>query len=304
MSTETKKVLMIQDWTIGDLNALVKNLGGEEIARQIQKGGVKVVLEEALRTLFDKNGRRVPQGLTASVCDANKDFRLNQPELAEETDYANRLLRLHGCLSVDTGITAKQFEQETGRLLILIRDNPQVANITNRVWLPVVLPKLITDDLGAELEYYLTAVGNSYAKVFPDRKFYNHRKGTLAGEVKIVGGSRHSQLIAKMKQEPVIGIYFPNPLQGFSVNASREQMATLPKGFVLSGLDTVIAMIMYPDVLARDFNTPGLDLAAFSWRSVDYSLYFRADDAWLYFDCTGGLPFARGRYSGGLFFLG
>lgn len=304
MSVETKKALMIQDWVIGDLNALVKNLGGEEIARRIQRGEVSIKLEEVVKLLFDKHGRRIPQGITASVCDSDRDYYLKPPSLTGESLYANRILRLHGCLSVDTGITAKQLEQETGRLLILIRDNSQVANIANGVWLPIILPKLITDDLGAELEYYLTAVDNSYVKVFPGRKFYNHRKGTLTNEVKIVDGSRYSQLIAKMKQGPVIGILFPNSLQGFSVNASREQMATLPEGFILSGLDTVIAMAMYPDILARDFNTPGLDLAAFSWLSSGYSLCFKAFDDRLYFISTVGLAFASDFFSGGLFFLG
>jgi hypothetical protein len=296
------KEFMSRDWTVGDLNALVKNLG-EEIARKIQRGEAKVILEEVLKTLFDKNGRRIPQGLTANVCEPNKNFRLYQPEL-KESDCANRLLRLHGYLGIDTGITAEQLKQETERLLALIRNNSQIANLAKRVCLPIVLPKLITDDLGAELEYYLTAVGNSYAKVFPDRSFNNYRKGTLADAVKIVDGSRHDQLIAKMKQGPVPGIYFPNPLQGFSVNASREQVTTLPEGFILSGLDTIIAMIMHPDILARDFNTPSLDLAAFSWRSSTCSLCFGADFDGLDFGNSGGLAVAGGNFSGGLFFLG
>jgi hypothetical protein len=298
------KEFMIRDWTTGDLNALVKNLGGEEIARKIQRGEMKANFEDVAKVLFDKYGRRISEGLSANACDANRNFRFDQPKLKAEVDYANRIMRLHGCLSVDTGITAEQFQQETERLLTLIRDNPQIANLVNGVYLPIVLPKLITDDLGAELEYYLTAVGNSYTKVFSDRKFYNHRKGTLTDEVKIVDGSRHGQLIAKMKQGPVIGIHFPNPLQGYSVNASREQMATLPEEFILSGLDTAIAMAMYPDILARNFNIPGLDLAAFSWRSSYFSLFFRARGDGLFFGVAGGLVDARGGSSGGLLFLG
>jgi hypothetical protein len=107
-----------------------------------------------------------------------------------------------------------------------------------------------------------------------------------------------------MKQGPVKGIHFPNPLQGFSIKASREQMLTLPKGFILSGLDTAIAMIMYPDVLARGYLTPGLDLAALSWQSADYSLFFRADVSRLDFDNSDGLAVDYGNYSGGLLFLG
>lgn len=295
---------MIQNWTTGELNALVKNLGGEEIARKIQKGEVKVSLEDVLKMLFDKHGRRIPEGLSANVRDANRDFRLDQPQLEQEVDFANHITRLHGCLGVDTAITTEQLKQETERLLALIRDNSQITNIANGVWLPVVLPQLTTDDLGETLEQYLEAAGKSYVKTFSDRKFYNYRKGTLAGGVNIIDGSRHDQLIERMKQGPVIGIHFPNPLQGFSIKASREQMATLPEGFILSGLDTPIAMAMYPDILARDWSTSGLDLAALSWRSADSSLYFGANADKLDFDVTDYLAYADGYYSGGLLFLG
>jgi len=295
---------MIQDWTTGELNALVKNLGGEEVARKIQRGEVKVSFEDVVKVLFDKHGRRILEGLQANVCDADRDFRLDQPQLDKEVDFANRIMRLHGCLSIDTEVTAEQLMTETERLLAIIRGNSQIANIANGVCLPVVLPKLVTDDLGAELELYLAGVNNSYAKTFGDRKFYNHRKGTLANEVSVVDGSRHGQLIERMKQELVIGLHFPNSLQGFSIHADREQMSTLPEGFILSGMDTPIAMVMYPDVLARDWNTPGLDLAALQWRSADYSLLFLAYDFRLDFGRTGSLADAHDYCSGGLLFLG
>lgn len=299
----SEKEWMTQHWTTGDLNALVKNLG-EKVARKIQRGEGKVRFEDVVKVLFDKRGRRIPENLSANVCDADRNFQLFQPELEQYVHYANRIMRLHGCLSVDAGVTAQQFKTETERLLALIRDNPQIVDIANGVWLPVVLPQLTTDDLGTTLEQYLKGVGKSYAKTFGDSKFYNHRKGTLAGKVNIFPGSRHDQLIERMKQGPVMGIHFPSPLQGFSINTGREQMSTLPKGFFLSGMDTSIAMVMYPDVLARDWNTPGLFLAAFSWQTTDSSLSFRADVASLDFDISGRLSGSCGGYSGGLLFLG
>jgi len=300
----------IKDWQAGDLNALVKNLG-EEVAVQIKNGkkivvreGDELVLKDAIRPLFDKHDRRIPEGLLANVCDANRSFRLDQPVLAQKADYANRILRLHGCFSIDTGVTAEQLKAGTERLLAIIRENSQIANIVNGVYLPVVLPKLVTDNLGAELELYLAGVNKSYIRTFSDRKFYNRRKGTLTNEVSVVEGSRHDQLIERMKQELVIGLHFPNPLQGYSFNASREQMLTLPEGFILSGMDTPIAMAMYPDILARGWNTPGLNLAALQWQSADFSLSFRAYAVKLDFVGTAFLADARGSYSGGLLFLG
>lgn len=265
-----------------------------------------------VKTLFDKYGRRIPKGLQSNVCDADRDFWLNQPELNEEVDFANRITRLHECLGVDTKVTGEQFKAKTEGLMALIRDNSQIANIANGVWLPVVLPrfnKFKTDDLGTTLWKYMKAVSKSYAKDFSDRKFVNHHyKKSLVKKISIVDGSRHDQLIERMKQTPVIGIYFPNPLQGFSINADREQMSDLPEGFILSGMDIPIAMIMYPDILAHGIDTPNLDMSAldlvpFAFQ-VDNSLDFWASNIQLNFDNTDTLANAYDNFSGGLLFLG
>jgi len=291
--------------TLGQVKAAINKLGGRDVWDAWLRGENTVTVKDAIWLLFDRHGRRIPEGLQASVCDANRDFRLDQPKLMKtETDFANRILRLHRCLSIDTEVTAEQLKKETERLLAVIGDNPQIANIANGVCLPVILPKLVTNDLGAELERYLAGVGISYAETFSNRSFNNYRKGDLSGKVSVVDGSRHDQLISRMKQGPVIELHFPNPLQGFSINASRKQMSTLPKGFILSGMDILIAMVMYPDILARDWNVPGLDIAALQWRSADYSLRFRALDGELDFGRTDDLAYASDLYSGGLLFLG
>jgi hypothetical protein len=163
---------------------------------------------------------------------------------------------------------------------------------------------MLTNDLGSELELLLNGVANSYKKTFNDREFTNLRKGQLSGNVSVAKNSRQEKLVEKMKDGPVIGFYFPDALQGLSVEASREQMEQLPKEFILSGLDAIIAMIMYPDILARDYNTPGMDLSALQWQSAGYSLSFVSYGDRLSFGLYGDLSNALDDYSGGLFFLG
>ncbi len=291
------------DWTRGQDEALL-NIIGEENAKKLLRGEVSVKFEDIVKILFDKRGRRIPKGLQTNVCDPDKDFHLIQPKLKKDVDFANRILRLHGCLGIDTGVTAEQLKSETERLLAIVNGNPQIANIAKGVYLPVIMPKIVNNDLGAEMELYLAGVKESYGKAFDHRSFNNYRQGTLANNVSIVDGARHDQLIERMKEGPVIGLHFPNPLQGFSVNADRKQMSTLPEGFILSGMDTAIAMVMYPDILARDWNTSGLDLAALQWRSSGSSLYFKALDDLLAFDFTDDLACAYVSCSGGLVFLG
>ena len=296
---------MIQNWTTGELNALVKNLGGEKVAKKIQRGEVRVSFENITNVLFDKNGQRIPKDLSADIRNINWGFQLDQPKLKTEIDYAKRIQQLYEYLGLDAEVTGKQFKTETERLLALIQKDSQIANIIKGVYLPVILPQLINEDLGTVLEQYLKTVQKNYTKTFDGRGFLNNCNGTLVGKVNTVDQSRHNQLVERMKQGLVIGIHFPNALQGFSINADREQMSTLPNGLILSGLDTLIALMMYPDILACSWNVPGLDLAALSWQATD-SFFFEADDDYLSFNSNNidSLASAHDNYSGGLLFLG
>ncbi len=259
------------------------------------------------KSLFDKFGRRIPKNLQAIVCHADQSFRLDQPKLNWEEDFASRILWLHRCLGIDTGVTAEQFKAETERLLTMIWDNPQIANSTNGVCLPVILPQCVTDDLGTEMERYLDGVVNSYTETF-GYSFDNCHEGELKGNVSIIDGSRHDQLVSRMKHGPVIGIYFPNPLQGFSSDASREQMSTLPEEFILSGMDALIAIIMYPDVLfvQRDELKPVLSLSALAcWSDFHLLDSEKTDDNKLGFANTeDASALAHGNCSSSLLFIG
>lgn len=118
-------------------------------------------------------------------------------------------------------------------------------------------------------------------------------------------GSRHEILVERMRRGIVYAIYFPVPLQGFSVLASRKQMKDLPESLLLSGgFDVAAAITMYPDILARDRHTPGYDLSALSWWFSGCSFYFRAGVDRLDFSCGVSLGSASGGCSSGFLFLG
>lgn len=260
--------------------------------------------KENVEQLFNESGRRISKGVKADVCKANKEFSLNRPQLEFVEDFIKRIDNLHESLNINTGISGIKLKAHFIRLMTALKYKEQVSRITRTVCLPIVLPRMMSNDLGSELELYLRAVNYSYKQAFSDRVFNNGRYGKLSGQVSAVDESRHDLLIKKMKEGPLIGLFFPDALQGFSVEASREQMKTLPEGFILSGLDTVIAMIMYPKIIARDFNTLGLDLAALQYQTFKHSLDFGADNDRLNFDYTDGLDDAYEYYSSGLFFFG
>jgi len=283
-------------------------LPGVEAVKGLLSGELDICVVAVIRSLFTKLGFRIPQDLEAKARDPNKSFYLEQLKPKTRIDYANLIMGLQGAfvdlLPLNIGVACDEFKEEIERLVALLQEDPRVQNILNSVCLPIIMPKLEYDDLGEALEFYVEAAGQAYRKAFPERVFTNYRKGALANHVSVVEGSRHEQLIERMRQGPVIGLHFPNPLQGFSIHAAREQMDTLPQGFVLSGMDTPIAMAMYPKTLARDYNTPALDLAALQWQSAADSLCFKAGDAELSFGSTGSLAAAGDNDSGGLLFLG
>jgi len=285
--------------------ALIKKLGGKVVKDAILRGEKTVTVEDAIRALFDKNGRRIPEGLQAPVRDANRSFGLRQPDFSW-ANLHNRIALLHNSLGRrhNTGIKAEELKAEAERLLAIIKEDIQIANIANGVCLPVILPKLFMDDLGAELELYLDGVKNSYTKIFGNRIFYNYCKGILMNKIGIIKESRHDQLISRMKEGPVIGLHFPNSLQGFSAYADHEQMLMLPEGFILSGMDTVIAIIMYPDILVCDCNVPMLNISALQWRYPFSSLLqFKTVDHKLIFNNFPYLPISDGYSSAGLLFI-
>ncbi|MBI5072101.1 hypothetical protein HZB93_04425 [Candidatus Falkowbacteria bacterium] len=287
------------NWT-GRIEALLNVLGGEEVVDALIAGTKVAEIKDAVRMLFDRHGRCIPpQGMKAEVVDANRDFHLTQPEV----NFAERLARLTRFLTNgETPISAEEFERRTAEIVRRVKGDKLLVNLFCGVFLPIVLPQIAIGDYGKTLDLtLLPAVGRAYEAEFAGRKFYNHRQGTLAGEVTVVKGSRHEALVAAIAAGPVVALYFPTALQGFSIPADLEQMAMLPDFVLPTGaLEPAAAMVMYPDVLARDGQTPGLDCAALSWRGG--SLYFKADGDNLLFN-GGGLS-ARGNYSGGLVVLG
>ena len=94
---------------LGRMAAFIRLAGGKAVYDGALSGeltfervGNVVQIKEALRPLFDKNGRRIPCDLAANVCDPNREFHLNQPMI----DYAERLYRLVEFFPPGTGFAS------------------------------------------------------------------------------------------------------------------------------------------------------------------------------------------------------
>jgi hypothetical protein len=248
-----------------------------------------------LQTLFDEKGRcHKSSQLQSSVSEPDNEFYLIQPKI----DNAERLNVLHDYLG-QTEVSTQQFQSTTELIKEQTLSKPNLANLFKGVHLPIVLPGGC-DNLENILQDFLLAINVIYQGEISRQRFINMLPKHFYEKVKLFKISRQNLLIRKLANKSVIGWYFPNPLQGFSILAQREQMIYLPHNLILSGIDTLIALIMYPDVLAKDDYTPFYNLSAFSYESEEKSIGFEANDKELLFfsyntpdysfcDCTGGL---------------
>ena len=299
---DLSKVEKYEDLSFSQWIALGNKFGGLGNVIRVLRGELDVNLEEVKNRFFDKNGRRITNGLKGTgcaFCDPNKDIYHVQPPF----EHTQRLLYFHHALGL-THMTVEHFMEETERLLGLIRDDYEISNIIKGVHLPVVFPKMEINDIGQVIEQWLVGVKKNYQMIFKDREFFNILEGHLNNSIFLLPETRHGLLIERMKEGPIVGIYFPNAMQGFSIDAARRQMYDLPKSLILSGLDTIIGMIMYPDILARDNNVPRLDLSAFSHQGKPEVPFFVPEKVCLDFGSHGNLNGTSGHTSSGLLFLG
>lgn len=199
---------------------------------------------------------------------------------------------------------AADLEQRSNTLRSELRADERLAPILNGSYFPICLPRCEIGDYGSLVdEVFLPGVKRAYEATFPKRCFKDSMTGKLPGQLTIASESGQEVLIKKMARGPVVGILFPVALQGYSVAAAREQMATLPNGFVLSGvLDTCVAMVSYPDFLARDDHTPTLVCPGTTWQGA-FSLCFYPGATSLSF-CVVDAVVALGSFSPGLLYIG
>ena len=134
-------------------------------------------------------------------------------------------------------MSADEFEGRFAAILCRLATDSLMANLVlYGNCLPLAFPKMEIGDYGQFTEDKLMiAIKRAYEQEFPGRTFKNYRAGELAKQIKVVAES-HNRLLAKLAEGPVVLVYFPSCLQGFSIPADREQIATLPDDLLLCGV--------------------------------------------------------------------
>ena len=151
-----------------------------------------------------------------------------------------------------------EFEIEINKIIEKINKNKDYKNLLNGTWIPFIYKRKNNGmDLGRELEEeLLPQVKNSFLQRYPHAEF----KAILQSNSKLINNlyldpdSRYEEFVEKSEQRIIIGVYFPQALQGFDVTSQREQMKSLKissdlKIYLSGGMDICAAMIGCPELL-------------------------------------------------------
>jgi hypothetical protein len=229
--------------------------------------------ETVTAPLFDLTGRRIPPpDLGGAVNAASPRYGLEQPAI----DYLVIHRRISEHLGAP-GVSAAELADRVGGLLAALGSDEATREISRGVHVPFVIPAGARGEYGGAMESeFLPAVGRSWKACFPKYDFKNELKGGLADRMSVAAGSRHERLLAALANGPVVGVYFPLALSGFSVDAALRQMAGLPDGALLSGgFDAAAALVACPELLMKtDGYPPQLDLSALGAPKPGYGYHF------------------------------
>ncbi|MAY40957.1 MULTISPECIES: hypothetical protein [unclassified Neptuniibacter] len=208
-----------------------------------------------MTSLFDEFGRCIPDNISESAhTTVRRYFKCNTPEIDLEAIF-HQMTALLGQGSTDL----TNFKSQIKALLKQLKADPETQNICNAPYVPFIIPKQSIHDAGELLQStFLPAVCSSYNSRYPEYSFDNHYKGCLIERLTISPQSRHQELLDKLRQTDIIGLYFP-AMDGYSLAAARERISSLPKQFSLAGgVDTCAAFIACPDLLMRTDGYPPL----------------------------------------------
>jgi hypothetical protein len=265
------------------------------------------VLEKTVASVqssyFDAFGRCQPTVEKTEVyAKSRRYFKFEKHELDLQKVYT----RLTKHLNIGGEVTFNEFTQRIQNILQNLSNDDAIKNILNGVYVPFMLPIETPTDIGTLIEQkYLPAVEASFVEAFPDKSFTNHHKDGLSGKLAIALGSRHEKLLAKQKNQVIVGVYFPC-LMEYSVPAALEQMAKLPEKFLLAGgVDTAAAMVAAPDLLLRqDGYPPVLWMAGLDTEKLGVGYLFEAYGYHLTFNRKPHFDKAAESWASGLVVMG
>jgi len=209
----------------------VEEIIGEENIRKILSDKLIIKLSEAKDSQFFSNGVWVGNNKDVNVI---LEERTLMPGFKKE-DCLEGISVLKEFLESKRSFlkipSAEDFSERVKMVYKRINKNPKIKKVLNGDNLPVVIPQ-VPRSLSFH-EYLNELLRLAGPKITGFKEELNLLKASV------------EPLKEKLKTGPIVGIYFKNALLWMSGEASVEVAKSLP-GFQVSGLDIIMAVMMYP----------------------------------------------------------
>jgi hypothetical protein len=221
-------------------------------------------------SFFDENGRRIPyEGLRFYSNEISSYYKLIQPKL----DLFNIFDRIKTFNNMENDLSFSDFSLKYDELRYVINNNIDFSNLLRGVHIPFFYQNNhLIDDYGDNLERaLLPCFKNSFSHQFPNSYFkaFMQAGSSLSGNINLCSYSNYSSFIKSSYKKPIIGLYFPNALQGYDILSQRIQMRDLPTlpgaNVCLSGgIDICSALLGSPELLIdNEFYAPILCMSSY-----------------------------------------
>jgi hypothetical protein len=199
--------------------------------------------------MFDSNGTFIPNNDLNVFSYPTSDFYT----YTSQDTYKN-LQNLSINFKLDAHLLADSFQELTAT----IANDRHFSLLLNGPWLPFCLPHTSNNDIGLRLENELLPIlHKSFTSAFPD----SHFKAVIQDKIQLLGRllpreeTNYNKLIVSNLSSAIVGIYFPNAFNQFSVSSqviafNKIKSVSSSLKFCLSGpLEIASALIGAPSFL-------------------------------------------------------
>lgn len=261
--------------TIEEILKFLKKIGGEQAIQDVLSGGKEFTLLSPGTILVDQRGRvkKMSQSRWSAV--PQQDLGIIQPGRFNFVHILRGVYESFFLLQEPSPDLYNTSTERFAQLRHLVETSPAVAGLFNGPHFPVVLPQHRVEEYGTSLEeLFLPALENVINRFSAGEVVLQASwKAAFKGNVTVAEGTRHLQLLERMKNGPVFGWYFPQAFWGGGLEDQREAIQEFPAGFLLSGaVDTIAAAIAHPYTFCvRSSRFPVLDCGAVSMANTGLS---------------------------------
>lgn len=256
--------------------------------------------------LFDNRGYRIiPDYLSPDEVVKKNGLFFVSKHHPNPSDYQKRHQVAKKIFGHMVRVTEQDFERQSREMLEVISQDALMANVLRGPYLPLILPCLDIADFSAMLDGLMEFLKKSLLFFKPKCCLQSQIPDGFGGLIRPSVVGRQYKVFRKIKQGGGVALFFPQALRGFSLSASQKQMGELPQQFCLSALDTLVALILYPDFLIKGGTSLTLDMAGAvnKMPSLESNLIFSGPltNGWRL--CLNGIPEGLNDASAGLVFV-